>query len=230
MSQELMQTDGVLECRAPEKSSLASDAANLSRPNLSAVYYACAQIYGGNAEHGLDVLKTVYKNIHVDCDRPFNQPFEWDLGVHAPTGACQDRHMASLAVWHALFALEVFFLSVPDNTLYLRPNLPKGVEYLNAPIFTPVGLGSLSYHVRTAGGYIQTAKIEFESPIHIQHIKLAAPREYSELSVSMLCDGDVGDARSSVERGGERNTVHIELTQPFFIRDSVSVTLKEKKR
>ena len=229
MKYRLARPNGVLDYALPNPTIFPnpeSVTTSHSHPNLAAAYYACAQIYHGNAEHGLEVIKAVYKNIHLDAKRPFDQPLLWDLDKNAFAGPCQDRHFGALAIWHVLFALEGFFLSVPDNTVYLRPNLPRGVDYLNAPVVTPVGLGHLTYRV-ARDPYRIAANISFESPIHIQHIVLAIPKGLASPAVYMTCDGDVSDARVHLKPGPESDSLHIELRHPFFIQDSVSVTVKE---
>jgi len=155
----------------------------------------------------------------------FNQPFCWDTAKNVPTGPGQDRHMSSLAIWHALYALQGCFLSVPDQLLYITPNLPKGLNYLDVPIVTPVSLGWLTYEVYESDGYLETAKLSFESPIQVRLIVLRVPISIDSVSVYMQCDGDVSKSKHHIEKGNRLNTVYIDLNTSLLVQDSITVSV-----
>ncbi len=136
----------------------------------------------------------------------------------------------ALAAWHALYALEGFLLAPADKALYIAPNLPEGVKYLNAPVFTPSCLGWLTYQVDEADGYRQSIKVAFDSPIHIAHIELRVPSGVPDVEVFIECDGDVSKSALRVVNGPDFNEVLIDIPHPMLIQASVSITVVNTPR
>lgn len=191
----------------------------------SVCHLACALVAHGRADTGLQILKSIRDRYTKRRDLQFNQPLSWDTANDCPAGIEQDRHVGSLSVWNMLYALQGFLHSIPDDTLYLTPNLPTGIKYLNVPVFSPVSLGSLTFRVDDKEGYSQSAKLAFESPTHVRHIVLSIPSTVEGITVYLQCDGDTSESHHRVEDDGDTKKVRIELSQTLLVQDSISITL-----
>lgn len=189
---------------------------------------ACPLIYQDEAAAGLSVLYTLYQNLH-EHGRTLNHPFAWDPNSGDPVGWGRQRHVSSLAVWYSYYAFQGLFLSVPDKTLFIAPNLPKGVHSFRAPLFTPVCLGSLEWSEREEGRYQQRVTVSFDSPIHIERLELETPPLDCEFEVFIKTEEDVSRAEHAVFAGVRRNTVRIELNAPVLVQEPMSVTLRQLK-
>lgn len=195
-------------------------------PGFTAAFYACSQIYHRSADAGLDALKAIYQNLHVRRKRGFNQPLLWDLERNDATGPLQDRHMGALSIWHSLFALEGFWLSVPERRLVLTPRLPEGVHHLAAPLFTPAAFGWLTYHVQTKPAYRQQLTITFDSPVFIESIELAIPRSLTLPSVTILINEDPAPAEHTIVPSQPMNRLVLTLKSPLQVQHPIAITVE----
>ena len=201
---------------------------SLSWPYLGTVPLAAALIQQGDAQQGLDLLKTVFRTIHHERRRMFNAPLTWHTETNEPTGPGQDRHIGPLAMWHTLYALEGFFLNVPEERLHVAPNLPGNVDYLRAPIFTPVCLGELIYHVTREGGYQQSIKVSFANPVTIRKIYLRAPSDLTNVIAYLGHDGDAMGGQCLVDNTRTGKIICLDLQKSIRVHDHVAITLREK--
>lgn len=200
----------------------------VSWPFLGTVPLAAALIQAGDAQRGLDLLKTVYRTLHHEHRRMFNAPLAWHTATNEPTGWGQDRHIGPLALWHTLYAIEGFFLNVPEERLHIAPNLPDNVDYLRAPVITPVCLGELIYHVTREGGYQQSIKVSFANPVTIRKIYLRAPKDLTNVVAYLGHDGDALGGQCLVDNTRNGKIVCLDLQKSIRVHDHVAITLREK--
>lgn len=195
-------------------------------PNLTVAYYACPQITHESADRGFDTLKTIYQGMHVRRKRGFNQSLMWDPIQDDAVGPLQDRHMSALSIWHTLFALEGFWLSVPERRLVIAPRLPEGVNHLAAPLFTPVAFGWLTYHVQNTPAYRQRLTVNFDSPVFIETIELAMPRKVTLPSVALLINEDPAPTQQKILSSSPLNRLVITLDEPLQVQHPIEITVE----
>ena len=166
---------GVSEAYMPDGSACVNPPSIAEKPNvekcwhgLALAHYACLQIAHGQADRGLRAIQKMYEHIHVARGRSFNQPLWWDTAPEGEESDFLERHTSSLSVWHLLYALAGFQLNVPDQILWIRPHLPRGVFSLNVPLFTPVCQGWLRFVETAEGPYRQEVQVSLDSPILIR--------------------------------------------------------------
>ena len=175
----------------------------------------------------MSLLNLSYQSIHVPRQRTFDQPLWWDLAQNDGCGWGNERHMSCLTIWYTLFALQGFFLDVPAKTVYVAPNLPKGITSLNTPIFTPVCLGRLKYEEHDTEGYRQTVKLSFESPVQVRAIELRTPMRIPNAVSQILVDGEVCERSQEIISDDNGYIVHIALTRELLIQHSLSIRIRE---
>ena len=197
------------------------------QPGLSAAYFASPLIYFGSAERGVSMLNLFNQSVVVQRQRTFDQPLWWDLAQNDGCGWGNERHMSCLSVWYTLFAIQGFFLDVPEKTVYVAPNLPKGIKTLNTPIFTPLCLGRLKYEERKTGAYRQMVKLSFDSPVHVREIQLRTPKQIPNAVSQILVDGEVCERTQENILDEDSYIVHITLTQELRVQQSLSIRLRE---
>jgi len=153
-------------------------------PHYETCHYASLAIMNGFADAGLDSVSRVYKNLHETYGLPWNQPLRWDLTKNGTYGWGADRYMTSPGVWHVLLALEGFNISIPDQKLWLRPQLPSKMDSLSAPLVTPDTWGWVDFIESLRKDYYsQKTSIKFDSPITVREIVLKAPPANLEAGV-----------------------------------------------
>ena len=191
--------------------------------NYNLAHYASAQIYSGHADRGLYSVQRTYDIIHAALGRPFNQPLEWDIDNKMPAGWGQERHMSGLAVWHTLYALQGLLLNVPDQILWICPNLPRNVNFLDAPLLTPVCLGSMRFKESSEPRYIQELEIAFESPVSIKTFVFRIPDNVEEVTVQLT--SSVGPERMTHVIGfqGNRHLLQIAAKTSILVQDPVTI-------
>ncbi|HIJ73629.1 MAG TPA: hypothetical protein HPP83_05950, partial [Candidatus Hydrogenedentes bacterium] len=201
--------------------------ANLGWPNISLAHYAALQIYRGDVDRGLHVVQKVYNSIHVRRGRPFNQPLRWDLDADDAAGWGADRHMASLSAWHVLYALEGFYLDIPNQALWIRPHLPRNVYSLSAPLFTPLCFGWLNFAETAEGEYRQQVQVSFDSPVKAKTIVLRIPAHVKDVRIDY--QGVEEPTKIDHFRGSSGRDTLIEILpkEPIVIRGPVTITLNE---
>ena len=170
-------------------------------------------------------MKSAFTLFHTDPSLLFNQPLEWDPADGAPSGAGANHHVSPLGIWHALYAIEGFFLNVPDEEVHFRPNLPPGVSFLRAPIFTPVCLGNLVFKEDLGPNYRQRVEFSFESPVQIRKLNLRVPTHCNTITLSVRCDGDARDATHVLHPTPQTNRLTIDLKETLLVQNSVVVTV-----
>lgn len=229
---DLLERDGAVRlgamqdggrCSNPPDSGC-SPPSDKSWPNLAALLLGCPLVLSGEVEAGIRIMKSAFTLFHTDPSLLFNQPLEWDPAADAPSGAGVDHHAGPLGIWHALYAIEGFFLNVPDEEVHFRPNLPPGVSFLRAPIFTPVCLGNLVFKEDLGPPYQQRVEFSFESPVQIRKLNLRVPTHCNAITLSVRCDGDLRDATHALHPSPENNRLIIDLKETLLVQNSVVVT------
>lgn len=195
-------------------------------PALYAAHYSSLLIGHGKPDRGLHTLQKIYQNVHVTRNIPYNQPWAWDLKTNQPKGWGADRHMTSTSVWYIFYALLGFHLNLPEQTLWIRPNLPKNVHQISAPLFTPSCFGWLNYQENLAKGYTQNVALAFDSPVHAKIIVLRIPTWVEEVSVQ--CVSTEGEETVSHMMGydGEDHLLEIQPDHPIVVGNSLTLTIK----
>jgi non-lysosomal glucosylceramidase len=199
-----------------------------SWPAFAATHYASLQIHYGRVDGGLSAVEKNCKNMHDSRDRTFNQPLSWDLDRNEACGWGGDRHFGSTSIWHVLYAVEGFLLDVPSHTLWLHPNLPKGVRSLSAPLFTPESLGWLRFEECKEGAYWQRVEISFDSPLHVLRVVLRVPKEVSDVSVECISQEGVEAVDHVVGLAGNQRLVEVIAPKPIVIGASLIIALSGK--
>jgi len=199
---------------------------DITWPALYSAYYSNVLIYHGKVDRGLHTIQKIYQNVHVTRNIPFNQPFEWSIQNNAPGAVSSDRHMCSPSIWHTLYALQGFHMNLPEQTLWIRPNLPKNVHRLSAPLFTPSCFGWLTYDENTAKGYTQTIELQLDSPVHAKIIVLRIPAWVEE--VTIRCESTAGEelTRHILGYDGVDHLVEIQAKRPIVVGNSFTLTVK----
>ena len=195
-------------------------------PAFDAVYLACTHIQQGNVDKGLKMLNSMYRNIHLKNDFQFNQPLSWDPEKNCPVGWKNDHHMGSLSVWHSLYALLGFFLSIPRKVIAISPNLPKGITHLDVPLVTPVSFGRLKYEC-IEKPYRQNVRINFESPLNIKIIQLTIPKEITNPVVSLKLDEETTAYNIRVKPNQTMNELNIHLTKELQIQQPILIRVTD---
>jgi hypothetical protein len=196
--------------------------ADRSWPAFEAVYLACTHIYQGNVDKGMRILNDIYRNIHVRNDFQFNQPLSWNPETNQPAGWKNDHHMGSLSIWHSLYALLGFFLSIPRKVISLAPNLPDGVTRLDVPLVTPVSFGRLKYEC-VQKPYKQNVLITFESPLALRIVQLSIPKELTNPVVSLKLDQEKSDFKIQVKPNQNTNELNIHFARELQIQQPILI-------
>lgn len=194
-------------------------------PAYSFGHYSALQIYHGGVDRGLYSVQRAYKNIHVTRSRAFNQPLAWDLDSNDAAEGTLERHMSALSVWHVLYALQGLYLNLPEQTLWIRPNLPLNVRQLSAPLMTPAGLGWLKFAEETEGTYSQRVEIAFDGPIHLKRLVLRVPKEVEGVDVQCVSVQGAEETDHAFGYDGEDRLIEIAFEEPVMVGSGLNVAL-----
>lgn len=200
--------------------------ADKSWPCFANVYIACNHINYGNVDKGMELLNATFKNIHTRNDCQFNQPLSWDPVKNVPSGWKNDHHMGSLSVWHSLYALIGFFLSIPRKAIAIAPKMPRGVKRLEIPLVTPVSFGRLKYEI-SEGPYKQMVLITFDSPLSIKIIQLSIPKNITNPKVTLRLDSEITDFKIQIKPNQTNNELNIHLLQELQIQQPIHIKVTE---
>ena len=195
-------------------------------PSFDSVYLACTHIGYGNVAKGMGILRSHYQNIHIKNDYQFNQPLSWNPDTNQPAGWKHDHHMGALSVWHSLYALIGFFLSVPRKAISIAPQLPEGVQRIEMPLVTPVSFGRLKYE-RTEKPYKQQVLITFDSPLAIKIIQLSIPSRITQPVVALKLDSVTSAFQIQVKPNQTYNELNIHLTSVLQVQHPIYITVTE---
>jgi uncharacterized protein (DUF608 family) len=197
-----------------------------SWPGFDTAFFSSLQLYHGNVDLGMDLLKHQYKRLYGPHQCAFNHPLEWDAVDNVPAGWRHDRHFSAVTVLHSLFALEGFFLSVPRKTLTLMPRLPKGVHTLNAPLITPLTCGWVNYQVSYEPAYAQRVRFTFDSPVQIQIVQLAVPLTVTRPRIRVFIDDEPIPFQVRMKANQSYHTVDLHLTKPLLLQQPIQVHIE----
>jgi len=211
-------------CQNPAGSGTEPDA-DKAWPSYTVSYVACPQIYRGSVDKGMEMVRTVYQNVHVRQQRTYNQALAWDPDRNEPCGSKQDRHMGALAAWHSLYALQGFSLNVPEQKLKICPRLPEGVNHLSAPLFTPLTFGWMTYDVIQGPPYRQELRVTFESPMFIRTLELSVPKSVRNPNVRLLINDDPARLEAELIQAEPDNRLLITLELPLQVQHPIEITI-----
>ena len=229
MTRTLEKTGGIAHALIPgddaEGALPAQANPDITWPHLYTAYYSNLLIYRGKVDRGLHFVQKIYQQVHVAQNVPFDQPFEWRISSNSPGPGLASRYVGSTSVWHVLYALQGFYMNLPEKTIWIRPNLPKNVRHLSAPLFTPSCFGWLTYKEDTDGGYSQTIELSFDSPVHAKIIVLRIPPWVEEVSVR--CESTAGEetTRHILGYDGADHLVEIQAQRPIVVGNSLKLTV-----
>lgn len=195
-------------------------------PLMAQATYASLQIGRGLADHGLYDCKTFHEQVLINGERMFNQPLQWHIEEKTARGYGADRHMASMSIWHVYHALLGFVLDASKNTLWLTPNLPKNVNELDVPLFTPHCIGHLVYGVRNQGAYAQQVKVRFDSPVTITRVVLSVPETLTAFTTMVTNNGEAVAADHFLGSDGRRTLVEIVPKSPQIVTEPLEVWIR----
>jgi uncharacterized protein (DUF608 family) len=196
-----------------------------SWPMLASSCIAASQLRHGDAEDGMETLNALYRTIHTRAKRGFNQPLAWDLDRNIPAGPMQDRHMGALAVWHSLYALLGFWMSVPEQRIVIAPRFPNGVTHFEAPLFTPVAFGTLRYECAAPPGTSRRLRLSFDSPVFIKTIEVELARTTPAPYVTLLINDDPAPIRQQVLPGQPFSRLEIALQTPLQVQHPIEIRI-----
>lgn len=131
--------------------------------------------------------------------------------------------MGALSIWHSLYALQGFSLSVSEQTLKIAPRLPEGVHHLSAPLFTPLTFGWLTYQVTHGPPYRQELRITFESPVFIRVLELRAPKSLLKPEVRVLINEDPAPLTCRMIPHDPENKILITLDYPLHVQHPIEI-------
>ncbi|MCP4644984.1 MAG: hypothetical protein GY851_31370 [bacterium] len=219
--------DGGL-CPGPHPDSGAPDTGT-SWPSFYTAEYCSLLMTHGYTDRALYVLQKTFKNIFARRGRTFNQPLGWDLETNDARGWGSDRHMGSTSIWHVYYALQGFYLSLPERQIWVRPNLPYGVHFLSAPLFTSVCLGWLKFREEVTDRYEQRVDLTFDSPIQLKRVVLRVPDGVEDVHVS--CESAEGTEETEHYFGddGPDRLVEIAPTDGITVKGTLTIVLKQTK-
>jgi hypothetical protein len=177
---------------------------------LSALARACMAIYRGDAQGGLKLAQAAAGRL---AEGP---PLE--------TGAMR-RELPAL--WHVLYALEGFWYDVPKETMWLRPNLPGGVNGLRAPLFTPLCLGELRFSVAPGSPYSQTIGLSFDSPLRVKTLIARVPKDVEGFCVACRSEEGMERTRHAIGGHGRERLIEVVFDRPLRVGDVFHLTIRE---
>ena len=206
--------------------------AYLEWPAFDMAHFACLLIAHARTDPGLYSVKLMYEDVHVERASVFNQPALWPADGEDERGAFLERHIGSLAVWHVFYALEGFFLNLPEQTLWIRPNLPLGVHNLSAPLFTSSCFGWLDFQERRHDDthYHQRLKVTFDSPIRVKRIVLRVPLRVEVVEVECTNSNEPIPVQWIMSADDDLRRVIVLPAQPIVVTDSpLSILVRERE-
>ncbi|MFA6239719.1 MAG: GH116 family glycosyl hydrolase [Candidatus Hydrogenedentales bacterium] len=219
---------GLASGSTPEGESITSIAsAEAAWPSFDTAQFACLLIRHGYPDRGIYSVQKAYKNIHGRRGRTFNQPMNWNLATNDACGPNADRHMASPSSWHLLFAIVVYHLNVPDGAFWLRPNLPRGVYSLSAPVFTPLSFGWVKFREDDEPVYRQVVHLSFDSPIKLKTIVLRLPDEVEDVQIRCESTDKVEDVDHVIGVDGKERLLEIITKEPIMVGNLLKITLTQ---
>lgn len=197
-----------------------------SWPLLTLAATSALQVTRGKVDRGLYECMKLQEHVLVNGERTFNQPLQWDIGGRIASGFGSDRHFSATSVWHMYFALLGFFPDAANQTFWLTPNLPLNVDEVNAPLFTPLGAGSLMYRVHPGPPYSQQMRLVFESPVTVNRFVVRVPNAIQSVNVQVLNNGDPMGSDHYIGSDGFRKLVEIVPQYPVTIQQPVDLLIQ----
>lgn len=229
-------------CRNPAGSP-ADTGAGLSWPGLC-VHFLGLLMHHGYPDRALYIAGRQVDSIHRKRGRTFNQPLCWNLDTNDAQGGFHDRHISAMSVWHVFHALQGFLWSVPDETVWVRPNLPRGVHGLSAPLFTPLAIGWLNFleddeAEPSSGGYRQRVRITLETRLQLKTIVVRVPAQVEEVAVQLTTaplsashppvSSSAVPACHQMIRDGDQCLVQIAPESPMGLSGVIEIALRQTK-
>lgn len=199
----------------------------LTWPSFYLTQCACLHMYHNHPNRGLWCVQRIYQDLQAQGGRTFNMPLSWDVAANEPAGWGADRHMSATAVWHVLYALQGFFLDIPAQTLWLRPNLPQGVHSFSSPILTPFCLGSMEFHDERTDKYRQKVRVAFDSPIRLKSVVLRIPGDVPDVRVSFNSPTGIEETQHVIGYDGTERLVEILPRDSVMVNGPMTIVLEE---
>ncbi len=194
-------------------------------PGMCLAHFACLLLETGRADHGFYMIERIFKCVWMKGARAFNHPLSWDCNANVPRGRAQDRHMSALSVWHAYETLHGVFMDEAGHELRIRPRLPKGVRFLNVPLFTPTGLSWIRLEEKSDPQHAVEIQVHFRQPVLLHRILLTPLCAFEGCTVS--CRTNSGELEASVNLCEEKGEplFQVRLAHPAVVQGPLVITL-----
>ncbi|MFO7973081.1 MAG: GH116 family glycosyl hydrolase [Candidatus Hydrogenedentota bacterium] len=199
-------------------------------PGIYLAHFACLLLQQGRPDHGLYMIERIFKCVWMKGARAFNHPLSWDCNANKPRGWGQDRHMSALSVWHAFEALHGIFMDAADHVLWIRPHLPKGVHFLNVPLFSPSGPSWVRLEEKTSQPNTMRVQLGFQQSVLLHKIMLRPTPGAERYEVA--CSTDREELETSVEsvEKESQQLLHVRLVRPAVVHGALTITVSSTRK
>lgn len=198
-------------------------------PALDAAHYCCLLMQNRRADHGLYFIERVYKGAHLKGGRTFNAPKMWDPVDNTAGDKESDRHMSALSYWHVLCSLQGFLLDMTTHAVWIRPNLPLGVHFLNAPVITPATLGWLRFLEDDKEGYRLQTQVTFEQAVLVAILVVRVPDEVEDVAIQLATPASALEARYEFRRDGNERLLSVIPEKPVVVREGITLGVRQTR-
>jgi uncharacterized protein (DUF608 family) len=196
-------------------------------PGFSIAHFSCLLIQHRYPDRGLYSVMNAIREIHHRHGRLFNAPMCWDLWEHHAVGPHQDRHISVASLWHVLLALQGFYLSVPEKTVWLRPSLPSGTQAFDSPLVTPLGMGQIKLAEDTQKGYRLRVDLRFDFPAQLSDIVLRLPAGVEAVALHCHLNEVPLSQTHQMLRDGPERLLRVHLVNTAQFPGALTLTLEQ---
>ncbi|HQM50346.1 MAG TPA: GH116 family glycosyl-hydrolase [Candidatus Hydrogenedentes bacterium] len=197
-------------------------------PGMTLAHFACLLLQSGRPDHGLYMIKNIFRCVWMKGARAFNHPLSWDCNANKPRDRGQDRHMTALSVWHAYESLHGVFMDALEHVLWVRPHLPKGVRFLNVPLFSPAGLSWVRMEKEASPSNKTQVQLLFQQSVLLNKIVLGAELASMPCEVTCLTDTEAVEASIDRAEGKGEQLLHVRLIRPTVVQGMLSIVISSK--
>ena len=194
-----------------------SERVNANWPGYSVGHFASMAIQMGEVNVGLAAIKGIYDLIYRKYGLVWNQP----IGLSPNSRPRGDRYMNSGSIWHALWALQGFFVDMRSGVMGFRPNIPEEwKDGFISPIVTGNFWGNARYSEWIDGGFHVELELSLDRRFNVSRLllKSGGRQEIREIEI----EGAQVDFESYIE-GGE---LVLNFPAPMRIGPDSPVTIR----
>jgi hypothetical protein len=116
-------------------------------------------------------------------------------------------------------------MDAAEHVLWVRPHLPKGVRFLNVPLFSPAGPSWVRLEVQSERPHAVEIHLSFQQPLLLHEIVTNPLHPSGQCEVRCLKDNQILETSLERDDSSGEPLLRVRLARPAVVQGTLMMTV-----